>query len=343
MSDRIDAAAPGPVLVTGASGKIGRFVVAELVQRGHRVRALTSRNRVPDGAPEGVEWRTKNFLESLDLDGEVAGCAAVIHLAAEIADMSRMQRVNVEATRALAAASERAGVTVFCYTSSVSVYGSSLSRHVTEDSPTLTADKDVRPEYIAPEFLRAYGRTKLLGEAALRGEARAVRYIVARPTVVIDVEDIVRLGQLGTLRKALIARRHAHHVGVRDVAHALVWLTERGLSGGGAPGEVSVYNIAEDEFPDSSYEKIFRTLYASTSQGAFQMWPAPGVVDRLATAMRLGVLPLRYSFGQMHFSSDKLKREGYRIRFGLSSVYGQAIREIMAGTGAASPHESRAV
>ncbi|WP_407520065.1 NAD-dependent epimerase/dehydratase family protein [Methylobacterium oryzisoli] len=336
MSERVGEAAPGPVLVTGASGKIGRFVVEELVQRGYRVRALTSRNRDPEGAPEGVEWRTKDFMQSLDLDEEVAGCAAVIHLAAEIADTSRMQRVNVEATRALAEASERAGVKVFCHTSTVSVYGSSVSRLVTEDSPTLTAHKDVRPEYIAPEFLRTYGRTKLLGEAALRGEARSVRYVIARPTVVIDVEDIVRLGQLGTLRKSLIARRHAHHIGIRDVAHALVWLMERGLSGSGAPGEVAVYNIAEDEFPDSSYEMIFRKLYASTSQGAFQMRPAPGVVDRLTNAMRLGVLPVRYSFGQMQFSADKLKREGYRIQFGLASVYGQAIREIMAG--AASRH-----
>jgi nucleoside-diphosphate-sugar epimerase len=95
-----------------------------------------------------------DFQKSLDFDAAVRDCAAVIHLAAEIYAIDKMQRVNVEATQALVQASERAGVKVFLYTSTISVYGSGLQRTITEDSPVLTQDKDIKNEYWESGWLR---------------------------------------------------------------------------------------------------------------------------------------------------------------------------------------------
>jgi nucleoside-diphosphate-sugar epimerase len=116
MHNAGEAARGGPlVLVTGASGKIGKHVVREAIRQGFKVRALTSRPRVGGDVLEGlVEWRVKDFTRSIDFDEDVEGRDAIIHLAAEIADKARMQRVNVETTSVLARASERAGVAVFC-------------------------------------------------------------------------------------------------------------------------------------------------------------------------------------------------------------------------------------
>jgi nucleoside-diphosphate-sugar epimerase len=331
MSNAIETHANGPlVLVTGASGKIGKYAVRELLQRGFNVRAMTSRHRTGGDVVEGLEWRVRDFTASLDFDRDVEGCDAVIHLAAEIADASRMQRVNVEATRALVSASERANVAVFCYTSSASVYGNSASRIVTEQSPTLTPDKDVKGEFAAPDFLRAYGRTKLLGEIALREEARSAEYIILRPTMVVDVDDVRKLGELSAVRKSLTAKRHAHYVYIADVAQAIVWLVERGLTRNESRAGVSTYNVAEDEYPEASYEAIFRKLRASTGRGEFDVRPAPGIADHLVNFARFRTLPVRFSYGQMVFATDRLKNEGFRPRFGLEQFYRQVIGQLSA-------------
>ncbi len=330
MSEGIESKASDClVLVTGASGKIGKYVVKELQQRGFKVRAMTSKRRTDSDVFEALEWRVKDFTTSIDFDGDLEGCDAVIHLAAEITEQRRMKRVNVEATRALARASERAKVLVFCYTSSASVYGNSLSRIVTEESHTLTPDKDIRDEYAAPDFLRAYGRTKLLGEIALREEARSVECIVLRPTMVVDIDDVLKLGELSPIRKSLTARRHAHYVCIADVAHAIVRLVERGLTRNGSKAGVSTYNVAEDEFPEHSYEAILRRLRASTGCREFDVVPAPVIADQLVNFARFRTLPVRFAFGQMFFATDKLKNEGFQPRFGLEHLYRQVISQIL--------------
>jgi nucleoside-diphosphate-sugar epimerase len=51
------------VLVTGASGFIGRHVLTPLVQRGYEVHATRSTGRVPDAAPVGVTWHAVDLLD----------------------------------------------------------------------------------------------------------------------------------------------------------------------------------------------------------------------------------------------------------------------------------------
>jgi nucleoside-diphosphate-sugar epimerase len=305
------------VLVTGGTGKIGHHVVNELLARGYQVRALTSKPVAAAMASDRLEWCRLDFQESLDFDSLVRECAAVIHLAAETSVKERMQRSNVAATRALAVASERAGVRVFCYTSSITVYGSSRRRRVLEDSPVLTTDRDVRSEYWAGEGMRCYGRTKLQGEFAIGAVAQSVEYIILRPTVVVDIQDLMKLRDWSNARKRLIGSSHAHHIYVYDVADAILWFMERGLERDKPLAAVSTYNLSEDDTPIHTFGQIFKAAYKASNDRKWRAATIPWPIQWLLKAAEYRTLLLRQPLGRMLFSGDKLREAGYAMPFGM--------------------------
>ncbi|WP_430243426.1 NAD-dependent epimerase/dehydratase family protein [Neorhizobium sp. DAR64861/K0K2] len=315
------------VLVTGATGRIGKVVVDDLLERGYSVRAVTSnpRTRAESQGSERVQWRHFDLLRDTDFDSLVAGCVGVIHLAAVLGDMAKMKAVNVDATRMLAEASERHNVSAFCYTSSVSVYGSGRRRHVDEKSPTLTVQRDDASEYLALDYVRMYGRTKLEGEMVLKDTARAVRYVIVRPTVVVSVDDLISIRAWPLSKRLFGAHRHAHHLYVKDLSDALVWFLERGLSGKLKQGLVDTFNIAEDDYARPRHIDFMRRAYAASHDQRFRSIALPGVFDWARDIMRLRRLSLRNPLWRMRFSTAKLAATGYRFRFGMAYAEQQAI------------------
>ena len=314
------------VLLTGATGLIGRVVLNDLLDRGYIVRATTSKEPPEsDADPKMLEWRRFDFLDAADYDGLVSGCDAVLHVAGEKGRMERMQRANVDATRLLAAAAERAGAKAFCYTSSASVYGSGLHRMMTEDAPVVTVERDVRSEYWALEYVRTYARTKLAGELVLRDVAKAVRYVVLRPTFVVDIPEIIGIRDWSYFKRTLTAHRHAHYVYVRDVSDALIWSMERAISGASKPGEVELFNLSEDEFPEPTHAEFLRKAFVATGDRRFRIVKMPWIGDWLHDLLRFRTLPLRNPFWRMRFPNDRLRAAGYRIRFGMAQAQAVAL------------------
>jgi nucleoside-diphosphate-sugar epimerase len=331
------------VLVTGATGKIGHHVVNELLARGYRVRALTSKRVAKVPAGNGLEWCQLDFQESLDFTPLVRGCVAVIHLGAELNVPERMQRSNVDATRALAEASEHAGVKFFCYTSSVAVYGSSRRRLVLEDSPVLTTDRDVRSEYWANEMLRCYGRTKLQGELAISAMARNVEYVILRPSVVVDVPDLLNLAGRSKISKRVNSSRHAHHIYVYDVVDAILWFMERSLLRSQPSPNVSKFNLSEDEAPMNTYREIFKAAYEITGDRGWRVVLAmPRPFQWLLVVIKFRMLLWRYPYGLMFFSSDKLREVGYTVRFGMSHALDIFWKELTPA-GASASRDTRSM
>lgn len=321
------AGAAGPrVLVTGATGRIGGVIVADLIARGYRVRATTS--KAPPATQTGgdpIEWQRFDLQEAGDYDDLVKDCDAVLHIAAEMAEPARMETANVVATGRLAAAAERAGVKAFCYTSSIAVYGSGLARTADEDAAVLTVDRDVPAEYWAVDQTRAYGRTKLAGEGALRRAAGSVRYVVLRPAVVVSIAQIIEIREWSRVKRALTAHRHAHHVYVGDVSDAIIWAMERSLAGAGAPGSVETFNLSEDEFDQPTHADFLRKAYAASGDRRFRVPTVPWIADWLRDFLRFRRSPLRHPGWRMRFPNRRLRAAGYRFRFGMAYAHAAAL------------------
>ncbi len=315
------------VLVTGASGRLGSKLTEMLLDRGYRVRALTSKPLLGGRTVDGIEWRYHDWRENLDFTSHVIGCVAVLHLGAELDDPAQMSRVNGQATGALAEAAEAAGIRFMAYTSSISVYGSALTSQSLEDGPVLTADQDIAAEYWGNEALRTYGRTKLQGEKAIAAAAHAVEYVIFRPTVIVDIQDVMAVFHWGRARRVLLAYRNSHHIYVLDVVEAILWAMESALARDAPAPGITTYNLSDETLYDNTFSSLLAEAYKCLNPKPFgKVIELPGFVDWTKDYVRYKGFPPRRSLGLMSFPSGKLQAAGYRPVYGMKAVRQMAIK-----------------
>lgn len=128
------------ILLTGATGFLGRHLARRLSQDGHRLRCIV---RDPNRASHLVDQNTDLIVGDLTdrhiVDVSVRGVDAVVHAAAKIGGWGRRESYvtnNVVATRNLLEASADHGVKRFVFLSSVATYGMQPDRRLTEESPS---------------------------------------------------------------------------------------------------------------------------------------------------------------------------------------------------------------
>jgi uncharacterized protein YbjT (DUF2867 family) len=93
------------LLVTGASGVLGREVLLAARSVGMPVRAMS--RRPPAGHTEGEEWVQGDLVTGQGIGEAVRGCDTIVHAAS---DPRQPDRVDVQGTRRLADEAGRAGV-----------------------------------------------------------------------------------------------------------------------------------------------------------------------------------------------------------------------------------------
>ncbi|NAZ82637.1 NAD-dependent epimerase/dehydratase family protein [Kineococcus sp. R8] len=166
------------VLVTGASGMLGRETARAFARRGDAVRVLQRR---PSGL-EGTEEVLGSITDPDAVRAAVAGVDTVVHLAAKVSitgPHAEFVAVNVDGTRTLLAQARAAGVRRFVMVSSPSVAhaGSALV-----GAGTTPAD----PGAAHGSYAVTKGQAELL---ALAADAPGFAVVAVRPHIVIGPGD----------------------------------------------------------------------------------------------------------------------------------------------------------
>ena len=161
------------ILVTGASGFVGRALVTELANVGHSVRAAM--RQPADVFPRSVEviavsdltrpveWRA--LLRDVETVVHLAGIA---HAGPDIAEQA-YDRVNRLATAELANAAKASGIGHLVFMSSIRAQSGPASASVLRETDL-------------PHPIDAYGRSKLAAEEAVR--AAGVPFTILRPVLI---------------------------------------------------------------------------------------------------------------------------------------------------------------
>jgi nucleoside-diphosphate-sugar epimerase len=265
------------LLLTGATGRVGRHLLPRLVAQGHDVRAVA---RGEAGATQikatGAEPVLADLLEPEGYRGALAGRDAVVHLAAVLrsTDADEIRRANLEATRRLADATLEAGVGRFVAASTTLVYPGGLGRPATEDDrPAPPPAWGVYPatKAEADQALLALHRDRDLGVRIVRF---AFVYGEGDPHL---AESLGWAGRWpGHQRLQLL-----HHA---DAAQAVV----RALEAPGVDGRV--YNAA-DESPVTAVElhALNGVPFPDRPEGEADLWHA--IVDTTRIRRELGFRP----------------------------------------------------
>lgn len=220
------------VLITGASGFIGSFIVEEALQRGMEVwaavRKSSSREWLQD---ERIHFIELNLSSEEDMKTQLKDHVFdyVVHAAGVTKCLKKEQfyKVNTEGTRHLVHAllALQMPLKRFVYLSSLSIFGA-----IREEQPY----QPIR-ETDVPQPNTEYGKSKLAAEAILK-EGVAFPYVILRPTGVYGPREkdyflMVKSIQSHTDFSVGFKRQDITFVYVKDVVQAVFQAMERGKSG----------------------------------------------------------------------------------------------------------------
>lgn len=203
------------VLVTGASGFVGRHVVPDLVREGWSVRRAV---RSPKGLDDEVVIETVG--PDTDWTAALEGVDAVVHLAARVHHkreehaVQLYRNVNIAGTLHLARSAATAGVRQFIFISTVLVHG-----RTTEGRPPFSEDDILTPRGL-------YGMSKAAAEAGLRTLARDsdMNISVIRPPLIYgagakgNFELLTRVVNFGLPLPFAAIRNHRAFLAVQNLS-----------------------------------------------------------------------------------------------------------------------------
>ena len=221
------------ILITGASGFIGSFIVEEALKRGldtwAAIRKSSSREWLQD---ERIHFIELNLSSKTQLVEQLRdqNFDYVVHAAGVTKCLNKadFHRINTEGTKNLAEALLEVGMPLkrFVFVSSLSIFGA-----IKEQQPY-----EAICENDSPQPNTEYGRSKLAAEHCLETLAKRLPYIILRPTGVYGPREKDYFIMAKSIKQHSdfavgYKRQDITFVYVEDVVQAVFLALEKGVNG----------------------------------------------------------------------------------------------------------------
>ena len=231
------------ILVTGATGILGRVIVLELLKRGKTVRATKRKSsnlqevrksfqfytETPNEYFDSIEWIEVDFEDIHSLQNALNGVEEVYHCAAKVSfhpkDEKEMYQTNIEGTKQLLFACQNSSVKKFLFVSSIAVLDG------LNENGELDESSDFNPKIDHS----AYAISKHFSEMEVwRASAEGLNTVIVNPGLIIGSGNWKESS--GTLFMEFEKNDYTFsggtsYVDVRDVAQISIELMEKNIFG----------------------------------------------------------------------------------------------------------------
>jgi dihydroflavonol-4-reductase len=314
------------VLVTGATGFLGRHLARNLLDHGYEVVALV-RNPGVD-MPDGVEKLAGDVHDEASVaraaeqcDGGVFHCAGKVSRRAE--DAEELYKVHVQGTKTVFAACKAAGIKRVAYASTSGTVA------VSDNPDHIMTESDTTPIALISRW--PYYRSKLFAEQwALEQNSPEFQVVSVNPTLLLGPGDIN--GSSSEDVRLFLERRipavppgGLSYVDARDAADAMRLAFEKGT-----PGRrylVGACNVTLREF----FARLSRVSGVSAPFVPVPRWPEVARVGGKLLehasnrfGMNMPIDPISFDMAQFYWYLDATRAEtelGWRARDPIETLH----------------------
>jgi len=155
------------ILVTGASGFIGKVVVNRLANQNKVVKAFVRKNSNISGIENDLELCYGDLRNYGEVEKAVSGCKQIIHIAGITkGSLDELNSVNLVGLKNILQAALKHKIEKVIFLSSIAVYGECLD--ATESSPYNPYNDYGRSKVIAEEYIKKFNQGNSLPIVTLR-------------------------------------------------------------------------------------------------------------------------------------------------------------------------------
>lgn len=314
------------LVVTGANGFLGSYIVCELLKSGRTVKAFKRENSdlvtfkqiakrelasLYDEKILNLTWSNVDIEDILSLDDELINAEIVFHCAAVVSfngNKSRLIQVNAGGTANVVNACLKNGVKRLVYASSTAALGRSDSQKLIHEDTQWTEDKNNT----------MYAESKHLAELEVwRGAEEGLDAVVVNPGIILGAGDSSKGSSrlFTTIKKGFkfFTKGINGFVGVKDVSRIMV--------------DLAFSEVKNERFvlvsENLSYQKLFSLMAKgfNTKEPSIEIKPQYLVWIKwifkinalLNPKTNLSVETLQTSLKVHEYDNSKIKSLGYKL------------------------------
>ncbi|HUC81898.1 MAG TPA: NAD-dependent epimerase/dehydratase family protein [Flavisolibacter sp.] len=244
------------ILVTGGTGFLGAYIIKNLVEKGHAVRAIRRSANLPffiDSATwQKVEWMDGDVLDVVSLGDAMQGVDAVVHSAAIVSFVKErrkeMYATNINGTENVVNMALEAGVRRLLHVSSVAALGRTTNATMVNEEKKWEDNRNNTHYAITKHHAEMH---------AWRGFAEGLEGVIINPSTILG------FGNWHQSSCAIFKNAYKSFpwytkgvngfVGVEDVAEAAVRLL--------------LSNVTEQRFIVNAENRSFQSLFNAMAEG----------------------------------------------------------------------------